>query len=73
MKKIFLIIIIVFFSNTSFADNTHSHKHKMIEANAPYPTLNVKLMKDAKDGYDLIIQTTVTFNFAAVKEKYHKH
>jgi len=45
----------------------------MIEANAPYPTLNVKLMKDAKDGYNLIIQTTVTFNFAAVKEKYHKH
>ena len=63
----------MFFSNTSFADNTHSHKHKMIEANAPYPTLNVKLMKDAKDGYNLIIQTAVTFNFAAVKEKYHKH
>lgn len=66
MKKIFLIIIIVFFSNTSFPDNTHSHKHKMIEANAPYPTLNVKLMKDAKDGYNLIIQTT-NFKFAPEK------
>ena len=66
MKKIFLIIIIVFFSNTSFPDNTHSHKHKMIEANAPYPTLNVKLMKDAKDGYNFIIQTT-NFKFAPEK------
>ena len=72
MKKLYLIILIVF-SNIVLADDKHSHKHAMMEATAPYPTLNVKLMKDAKDGYNLIIQTTVTFNFAAVKEKYHKH
>ena len=49
MKKILSICIFVLFSSISFADDKHSHKHAMMEATAPYPTLDVKLMKDAKD------------------------
>ena len=66
MKKILSICIFVLFSSISFADDKHSHKHARIEATAPYPTLDVKLMKDAKDGYNLIIQTT-NFTFAPEK------
>jgi len=66
MKKILSICIFVLFLSISFADDKHSHKHAMMEATAPYPTLDVKLMKDAKDGYNLIIQTT-NFTFAPEK------
>ena len=66
MKKSLLIITFILFSNISFADDNHGHNHKTIEANTPYPTLNVKLMKDTKDGYNLIIQTT-NFKFAPEK------
>ena len=63
MKKLLSIFIFVLFSNISFADDKHSHKHARIEATAPYPTLDVDLIKDTKDGYNLIIQTT-NFKFA---------
>ena len=61
MKK-FLLIFFFSFVSSSFAHDDN-HMHKMLEANAPYPTLAVKLIKDAKDGYNLIIQTT-NFKFA---------
>ena len=61
MKKLFITLLFVLSSTFSFADD--DHKHNMVEANAPYPTLDVELIKDAKDGYNLIIQTT-NFKFA---------
>ena len=63
MKKIFITLFLVLSSTFSIADDDHGHKHKMVEANAPYPTLDVELIKDTKDGYNLIIQTT-NFKFA---------
>ena len=63
MKKLFITLLFVLSSTFSFADDDHEHKHNMVEANAPYPTLDVELIKDTKDGYNLIIQTT-NFKFA---------
>ena len=61
MHRLFITLLFVLSSTLSFADD--DHKHKMVEANAPYPTLDVELIKDTKDGYNLIIQTT-NFKFA---------
>ncbi len=58
MVKILLTIALFLFANISFAGDGHSHKHQMLEANSPYPTLDVELIKDAKDGYNLIIHTS---------------
>jgi len=63
MVKILLTIAVFLFANISFAGDGHSHKHQMLEANSPYPTLDVELIKDAKDGYNLIIHTS-NFHFA---------
>jgi len=63
MKKLFITLLFVLSSTFSFADDDHEHKHNMVEANAPYPNLDVELIKDTKDGYNLIIQTT-NFKFA---------
>mgnify|MGYP005989764539 FL=1 len=63
MKKLFITLLFVLSSTFSIADDDHEHKHNMVEANAPYPTLDVELIKDTKDGYNLIIQTT-NFKFA---------
>ena len=63
MKKIFITLFLVLSSTFSIADDNHGHKHKMVEANAPYPTLDVELIKVPKDGYNLIILTT-RFKFA---------
>lgn len=63
MVKILLTIALFLFANISFAGDGHSHKHQMLEANSPYPTLDVEIIKDAKDGYNLIIHTS-NFHFA---------
>ena len=63
MKKLLIITLFILSSTLSSADDDHGHKHKMAEANAPFPTLDVELIKDTKDGYNLIIQTT-NFKFA---------
>src|SRR5210317_2639752 len=63
MKKLFITLLFVLSSTFLIADDDHEHKHNMVEANAPYPTLDVELIKDTKDGYNLIIETA-NFKFA---------
>ena len=41
MKKLFITLLFVLSSTFSFADDDHEHKHNMVEANAPHPTLDV--------------------------------
>jgi len=69
MKNIILFFTLIFFSIASFADDDHSHKHKMLEANVPYPTLDFEINQDAKDGYNLVIKTT---NFKFTPENVNK-
>jgi len=65
MKKILLIISIVLLAHISQAAENHHHKHKhsMIEASSPFPTLSIKIEKDAMSGYNLTLLTT-NFKFA---------
>ena len=65
MKNFYILIMVLLFNNISLAsdDHNHGHKHKMIEASTPFPTLNVTLEKDAMSGYNLFILTT-NFEFA---------
>jgi hypothetical protein len=64
MSKLILIIFtftLTSFNNFVYADSKHNHQHSVIEAVAPYPTLDVEVLQDAKSGFNLIIKTT---NFA---------
>ncbi|MDC3122683.1 hypothetical protein OA525_00450 [Alphaproteobacteria bacterium] len=57
--KFFIIIVLVLFSTNSFA---HHPGHK-VEATAPFPTVNLQIMKDSEDGYNLYIDLK-NFNLA---------
>lgn len=48
------IIFVIFFFLLSFHSFSHHPGHK-IEANTPYPSINLKIIKDNIDGYNLHI------------------
>jgi len=64
-----LILSLFFFFKQSFAQVQHSHGQKFIEAKQPFPSVDVKITKDAKEGYNLQI---ITRNFKFVPEKINK-
>ena len=33
--------------------DTKNHNHKSIEAKSPYPSVDIKILKDAKSGYNI--------------------
>ena len=45
------------------------HSHKSIEAKSPYPSVDIKVIKDAKSGYNIQL---VTKNFKFTPEKVSK-
>ena len=57
--RFFIIIVLVLFSTSSFA---HHPGHK-VEVAAPFPTVNLEIMKDSVDGYNLYIDLK-NFNLA---------
>lgn len=65
MKKIIYSLFLIFFYNNLFA---HHPGHK-IEAEAPYPIINLKLIKDSMDGYNLFIELN---NFTLAPEQVGK-
>lgn len=69
MKKLLLSLVLILSSTFTLAYDYDHHQHKMVKANASYWTLNVEIVKDTKDGYNLIIQTT---NFKFAPEKINK-
>jgi hypothetical protein len=45
------------------------HNHKNIEAKSPYPSVDIKVIKDAKSGYNIQL---LTKNFKFTPEKVNK-
>jgi uncharacterized membrane protein len=45
------------------------HSHKSIEAKSPYPSVDIKVIKDAKSGYNIQL---ITKNFKFTPEKVNK-
>ena len=66
MKKIIYSLFLIFFYQNLFA---HHPGHK-IEAEAPYPIINLKLIKDSMDGYNLFIELN---NFTLAPEQVGKN
>ena len=66
MKKIIYSLFLIFFYQNVFA---HHPGHK-IEAEAPYPIINLKLIKDSMDGYNLFIELN---NFTLAPEQVGKN
>jgi hypothetical protein len=66
MKKIIYSLFLIFFYHNLFA---HHPGHK-IEAEAPYPIINLKLIKDSMDGYNLFIKLN---NFTLAPEQVGKN
>jgi len=57
--RFFIIIVLVLFSTNSFS---HHPAHK-VEATAPFPSVNLEIMRDNVDGYNLYIDLK-NFNLA---------
>ena len=57
--RFFIIIFLVLLSTNSFA---HHHGHK-VEATAPLPSVNLEIVEDSVDGYNLYIDLK-NFNLA---------
>jgi hypothetical protein len=68
MKSIITILISFFlFINPSLAQHKDdNHAHKSIEAKNPYPSVDIKIIKDASSGYNLQL---ITKNFKFTPEK----
>ena len=68
MKSIITILISFFlFINPSLAQHKDdNHAHKSIEAKNPYPSVDIKIIKDAASGYNLQL---ITKNFKFTPEK----
>ena len=66
MKKIIYSLFLIFFYQNLLA---HHPGHK-IEAEAPYPTINLKLINDSMDGYNLFIELN---NFTLAPEQVGKN
>jgi len=64
-----LPLSLFFFSKQSFAQMQHSHGQKFIEAKQPFPLVDIKITKDAIEGYNLQI---ITKNFKFVPDKINK-
>jgi len=65
----FITLFLFLISNQTFAQMPYSHGQKFIEAKQPFPSVDIKITKDAKEGYNLQI---VTKNFKFVPEKINK-
>jgi len=64
-----LISSLFFFSEQSFAQMHHSHGQRFIEAKQPFPSVDIKITKDTKEGYNIQI---ITQNFKFVPEKINR-
>ncbi len=73
MRFILIVLLNIVFCSYNFAEMRHDHHkhkvsrhsmhHKMINAQKPYPKLNLKMEKDKMDGYNLNIKVS-NFTFA---------
>ena len=69
MMKFLITILISFFLFINPGLTQHkddSHAHKSIEAKNPYPSVDIKIMKDGASGYNLQL---ITKNFRFTPEK----
>ena len=68
MKFVITILISFFLSiNPNLAQHKDDgHTHKSIEARNPYPSVDIKIMKDTSSGYNLQL---ITKNFKFTPEK----
>ena len=68
--NILLLILSLFTLQVSAQHkDTKNHNHKSIEAKNPYPSVDIKVIKDAKSGYNIQL---VTKNFKFTPEKVNK-
>ena len=68
--NILLLILSLFtFQVSAQHKDTKNHNHKSIEAKSPYPSVDIKVIKDAKSGYNIQL---VTKNFKFTPEKVNK-
>ena len=65
MKSLIYLTFLTFFYSNLFA---HHPSHK-VEAETPYPTIKLKLIKDDMDGYNLLIDLN---NFTLAPEQVGK-
>jgi len=69
LMYVLFILSLFFISNRSFTQIPHLHEKKFIEAKQPFPSVDIKITKDANEGYNLQI---ITKNFKFVPEKVNK-
>jgi hypothetical protein len=68
--NIFLILLCLFISQVSAQHkDSKNHNHKSIEAKMPYPSVDIRVIKDAKSGYNIQL---ITKNFKFTPEKINK-
>ena len=68
--NIFLILLCLFISQVSAQHkDSKNHSHKSIEAKMPYTSLDIRVIKDAKSGYNIQL---ITKNFKFTPEKINK-
>ena len=68
--NIFLLILSLFTLQVSAQHkDAKDHNHKNIEAKSPYPSVDIKVIKDAKSGYNIQL---LTKNFKFTPEKVNK-
>jgi hypothetical protein len=68
--NIFLILLCLFISQVSAQyKDSKNHSHKSIEAKMPYPSVDIRVIKDAKSGYNIQL---ITKNFKFAPEKVNK-
>ncbi|MFM7989546.1 MAG: hypothetical protein ACKPKO_60550, partial [Candidatus Fonsibacter sp.] len=59
--NIFFILLCLFISQVSAQHkDSKNHSHKSIEAKMPYPSVDIRVIKDAKSGYNIQL---ITKNF----------
>lgn len=68
--NIFLILFCLFISQVSAQHkDSKNHSLKSIEAKMPYPSVDIRVIKDAKSGYNIQL---ITKNFKFTPEKINK-
>ena len=68
--NIFLIFLYLFISQVSAQHkDSKNHNHKSIEAKMPYPSVDIRVIKDTKSGYNIQL---ITKNFKFTPEKVNK-
>lgn len=68
--NIFLILLCLFISQVLAQHKvSKNHSNKSIEAKMPYPSVDIRVIKDAKSGYNIQL---ITKNFKFTPEKVNK-